>query len=50
MKIKVYNQLLAASTLASGMIIFVALWHQNQKVEEISRSHFESRLSNSANH
>jgi signal transduction histidine kinase len=44
MKIKVYNQLLAASTLASGMIIFVALWHQNQKVEEISRAHFESRL------
>ena len=45
MKIKVYNQLLAASTLASATIIFFALWHQYQKVEEISRTHFESRLS-----
>ncbi len=44
MKIKVYNQLLAASTLASALIIFVVLWHQYQKLEELSRSHFESRL------
>ncbi len=44
MKISNYNQLLAISTLLSGMIIFVTLWHQYQKVESISRNHFESRL------
>lgn len=44
MKISNYNQLLAVSTLLSGMIIFVTLWSQYQKVEEISRDHFESQL------
>jgi len=44
MKISNYNQLLAVSTLVSGMIIFATLWSQNQKVESISRAHFESRL------
>jgi signal transduction histidine kinase len=44
MKISNYNQLLAVSTLFSGMIIFATLWSQYQKVEEISRAHFESRL------
>jgi signal transduction histidine kinase len=44
MKISNYNQLLAISTLLSGMVIFVTLWSQYQKVEAISRSHFESRL------
>jgi len=44
MKISNYNQLLAVSTLVSGMIIFATLWSQNQKVESISREHFESRL------
>ncbi len=44
MKISHYNQLLAISTLLSGMLIFASLWHQYQKVEQISRSHYESRL------
>ncbi len=44
MKISNYNQLLAVSTLFSGMIIFATLWSQYQKVEHISRAHFESRL------
>jgi signal transduction histidine kinase len=44
MKISNYNQLLAISTLFSGMIIFATLWSQSQKVEDISRAHFESRL------
>jgi len=44
MKISNYNQLLAVSTLFSGIIIFVTLWNQYQKVEDISRAHFESRL------
>jgi len=44
MKISNYNQLLAVSTLFSGMIIFATLWSQYQKVEGISRAHFESRL------
>jgi PAS domain S-box-containing protein len=44
MKISSYNQLLAVSTLFSGMIIFATLWSQYQKVESISRAHFESRL------
>jgi len=44
MKISHYNQLLAISTLLSGMIIFTTLWHQYQKVEQVSRAHFESRL------
>ncbi|NQZ87403.1 MAG: PAS domain-containing protein [Colwellia sp.] len=44
MKISNYNQLLAVSTLLSGMIIFGTLWSQYQKVEKISRAHFESRL------
>jgi signal transduction histidine kinase len=44
MKISNYNQLLAVSTLFSGMIIFATLWSQYQKVESISRAHFESRL------
>jgi signal transduction histidine kinase len=44
MKISNYNQLLAVSTLFSGMIIFATLWTQYQKVENISRAHFESRL------
>jgi PAS domain S-box-containing protein len=44
MKISNYNQLLAVSTLFSGMIIFATLWSQVQKVESISRTHFESRL------
>jgi len=44
MKISNYNQLLAVSTLLSGMIIFATLWSQYQKVENISRAHFESQL------
>jgi len=44
MKISNYNQLLAVSTLFSGMIIFATLWSQYQKVENISRAHFESQL------
>jgi len=44
MKISNYNQLLAISTLMSGMIIFTTLWSQYQKVEDVSRAHFESRL------
>ncbi len=44
MKISHYNQLLAISTLLSGMLIFTSLWHQYQKVEQISRVHYESRL------
>jgi len=44
MKISNYNQLLAVSTLFSGMIIFATLWSQYQKVESISRAHFESQL------
>ena len=44
MKISNYNQLLAVSTLLSGMIIFATLWNQYQKVEELSRAHFESIL------
>lgn len=44
MKISNYNQLLAVSTLLSGIIIFATLWSQYQKVEAISRAHFESRL------
>ncbi len=44
MKISHYNQLLAISTLFSGMIIFSTLWNQYQKVEQVSRGHFESRL------
>lgn len=44
MKISNYNQLLAVSTLLSGIIIFATLWSQYQKVEDISRAHFESRL------
>jgi len=44
MKISNYNQLLAISTLLSGLAIFYTLWSQYQKVEEISRSHYESRL------
>ncbi|PHR84717.1 MAG: hypothetical protein COA59_04930 [Colwellia sp.] len=44
MKISNYNQLLAVSTLLSGVIIFATLWSQYQKVEDISRAHFESRL------
>ncbi|NQZ22573.1 MAG: PAS domain-containing protein [Colwellia sp.] len=44
MKISNYNQLLAVSTLLSGMIIFATLWSQYQKVEHISRAHFESQL------
>ena len=44
MKISNYNQLLAISTLLSGVIIFASLWHQYQKVEQISRSHYQSRL------
>jgi len=44
MKISNYNQLLAISTLLSGMIIFGTLWQQYQKVEQVSRAHFESRL------
>jgi len=44
MKISHYNQLLAISTLLSGALIFASLWHQYQKVEKISRAHYESRL------
>lgn len=44
MKISNYNQLLAISTLLSGMIIFLALWNQYQKVEKITHEHYESRL------
>jgi len=44
MKISNYNQLLAVATFFSGMIIFATLWSQFQKVEKISRAHFESRL------
>lgn len=44
MKISNYNQLLAISTLISGMIIFLALWNQYQKVEKTTRKHHESRL------
>lgn len=44
MKISNYNQLLAVSTLFSGMVIFATFWSQYQKVEDISRDHFESRL------
>jgi signal transduction histidine kinase/HAMP domain-containing protein len=44
MKISNYNQLLASTTLLSSVIIFASLWHQYQKVEQISRAHYESRL------
>jgi len=44
MKISHCNQLLAISTLISGVIIFATLWHQYQNVENISRDHFKSRL------
>ncbi len=44
MKISNYNQLLAVSTLLSGIIIFGTLWGQYQKVEDISRAHFKSQL------
>jgi len=44
MKISNYNQLLAIFTLLSGMIIFSTLWSQYQKIETVSRHHFESRL------
>ena len=44
MKISNYNQLLAITTLLSGVVIFASLWHQYQKVEKISRAHYESRL------
>lgn len=44
MRISNYNQLLAISTLLSGVVIFASLWHYYQKVEKISRAHYESRL------
>ncbi len=44
MKISHYNQLLAILTLLSGTVIFASLWHQYQKVEQVSRGHYESRL------
>lgn len=44
MKISNYNQLLAISTLLSGVVIFASLWHQYQKVEQVSRAHYQSRL------
>ena len=44
MKISNYNQLLAISTILSGVIIFATLWHQYQTVEKASRDHYESRL------
>jgi len=44
MKISTYNQLLAIATLVSGVAIFATLWNQYQKVEGISRDHYESRL------
>ena len=44
MKISHYNQLLAILTLLSGLVIFASLWHQYQKVEKVSRGHYESRL------
>ncbi|WP_197411247.1 PAS domain-containing sensor histidine kinase [Colwellia sp. TT2012] len=44
MKISNYNLLLAISTLLSGVVIFASLWHQYQKVEQISRIHYQSRL------
>ncbi|MEW6992941.1 ATP-binding protein [Colwelliaceae bacterium MEBiC 14330] len=44
MKISHYNQLLAILTLLSGTVIFVSLWHQYQKIEQVSRGHYESRL------
>lgn len=44
MKISNYNQLLAVATLLSGLAIFATLWNQYQKVEQLSRAHYESRL------
>ncbi len=44
MKISHFNQLLAILTLLSGGLIFASLWHQYQKVEQVSRGHYESRL------
>jgi hypothetical protein len=44
MKISHFNQLLAILTLLSGVLIFASLWHQYQKVEQVSRGHYESRL------
>jgi signal transduction histidine kinase/HAMP domain-containing protein len=44
MKISNYNQLLAISTILSGVIIFATLWHQYQSVEKASRDNYESRL------
>lgn len=44
MKISNYNQLLALSTLLSGVLIFASLWHQYQKVENVSREYYESKL------
>jgi hypothetical protein len=44
MKISHFNQLLATLTLLSGVLIFASLWHQYQKVEQVSRGHYESRL------
>ena len=44
MKISNYNLLLAISTLLSGVVIFASLWHQYQKVEQVSRAHYQSRL------
>jgi hypothetical protein len=44
MKISNYNQLLAMSTILSGIFIFATLWHQYQTVEKTSRDHYESRL------
>lgn len=44
MKISNYNQLLAITTILSGVIIFATLWHQYQTVEKASRDDYESRL------
>ena len=44
MRISNYNQLLAITTLLSGVIIFASLWHQYQKVEQVSRANYESRF------
>ena len=44
MKISHYNQLLAVATLLSSLAMFATLWGQYQKVEQLSRAHYESRL------
>lgn len=45
MKISSYNQLITIFTLGAGLLVFGMLWSKYQRVEHLSRIHYESRLS-----